>query len=108
MHVNSRHCSTSAVVVISAAGGNISETLLSGPILATLSPVTIHLSLPDELVARIDSVTQDRVAFVVEAVRSRLRESERNSDADEIARINAVADELNREAEDVLEYQVIP
>jgi hypothetical protein len=26
---------------------------------------------------------------------------------DDVARINAVADELNREAEDVLEYQVI-
>ena len=26
---------------------------------------------------------------------------------DEVARINEVADELNREAEDVLEYQVI-
>ena len=81
--------------------------MLSGPILATLSPVTIQLNLPDELVARIDSVTDDRAAFVVEAVRSRLRQSERNSDAEEIARINAVADELNREAEDVLEYQVI-
>ena len=45
---------------------------------------------------------------MVEAVRSRLRESERNSDADEIARINAAADELNREAEDVLAYQAIP
>jgi hypothetical protein len=30
-----------------------------------------------------------------------------DSDAEEIARINEAADELNREAEDVLEYQVI-
>ena len=28
--------------------------------------------------------------------------------ADELARLNELADELNREAEDVLEYQVIP
>ena len=95
-------------MVVRSGRRNISETLLSGPILATLPPVTIQLNLPDELVARIDSVTRDRAAFVLEAVRSRLRESERNSDVDEIARINAVADELNREAEDVLEYQVIP
>ena len=108
MHLNSRSYATSAVVVVRLRRRNISETLLSGPILATLPPVTIQLNLPDELVARIDSVTRDRAAFVLEAVRSRLRESERNSDVDEIARINAVVDDLNREAEDVLEYQVIP
>src|SRR5205085_595540 len=106
--VNARDCATSAVVGVRSGQRNISETLLSGPILATLPPVTIQLNLPDELVARIDSVTHDRAGFVLDAVRSRLRESERNSGADEIARINAVADELNREAEDVLEYQVIP
>lgn len=70
--------------------------------------MTIQVNLPDELVAKIDSITHDRAAFVVAAVRSRLRESKPNSDAEEIARINRVADELNREAEDVLEYQVIP
>jgi metal-responsive CopG/Arc/MetJ family transcriptional regulator len=70
--------------------------------------MTIHVNLPDELVARIDNVTEDRAAFVVQAIRRLLRESERSSDVEEIARINEVADELNREAEDVLEYQVIP
>lgn len=30
----------------------------------------------------------------------------RHEDDDEVARINGLADELNREAEDVLEYQV--
>jgi hypothetical protein len=82
--------------------------LPSGPILATLLCVTIQVNLPDELVARIDSVTQDRAAFVVEAIRNLLRESEPAFNADETARIDEVADELNREAEDVLEYQVIP
>jgi metal-responsive CopG/Arc/MetJ family transcriptional regulator len=70
--------------------------------------MTVHVNLPDELVAKIDLITRDRAAFVLEAVRSRLRESNQNSDAEEIARINQVADQLNREAEDVLEYQVIP
>jgi metal-responsive CopG/Arc/MetJ family transcriptional regulator len=70
--------------------------------------MTIHVNLPDELVARIDTVTQDRAAFVVEAIRNLLRESETSNDSDETARINEVADELNREATDVLEYQVIP
>jgi hypothetical protein len=36
-----------------------------------------------------------------------LRES-MESPRDEIARINDLSEELNREAEDVLEYQVIP
>ena len=70
--------------------------------------MTIQVNLPEELVARIDSVTHDRAAFVLEAVRNHLRDSEPNSDAAEIARINEAADELNREAEDVLEYQAIP
>jgi metal-responsive CopG/Arc/MetJ family transcriptional regulator len=70
--------------------------------------MTIQVNLPEELVAKIDSITHDRAAFVLEAVRSHLRESEQNSDAEEIARINKVADELNREADDVLEYQAIP
>lgn len=70
--------------------------------------MTIQVMLPDELVARIDSLTEDRSAFVVEAIRSLLRESETTNDAEETARINEVAGELNREAEDVFEYQVIP
>lgn len=70
--------------------------------------MTIQVNLPDELVAEIDSITHDRSAFVVEAVRNRLRKPEQTSDSDEVARINEAADELNREAEDVLEYQVIP
>ena len=70
--------------------------------------MTIQVTLPDDLVARIDNLTGDRAAFVVDAIRSFLRETETATDADEIARINSAADELNREAEDVLEYQVIP
>jgi len=70
--------------------------------------MTIQVNLPDELVAQIDNLTGDRAAFVVEAIRSFLRESEEVTDTEEIARIDQAAPELNREAEDVLEYQVIP
>ena len=70
--------------------------------------MTIQVTLPDDLVARIDHLTGDRAAFVVDAIRSFLRETETATDVDEITRINSAADELNREAEDVLEYQVIP
>ena len=83
------------------------QRLLGGFIFVTLSGVTVPVNLPDELVARIDDVAEDRTAYVVEAVRNRLRELETTPDAAELARINDVADDLNREAEDVLEYQVI-
>lgn len=69
--------------------------------------MSVQVSLPDDLVAQIDDVANDRTAFVTEAVRRLLRESSETATEDEVARINEVADELNREAEDVLEYQVI-
>lgn len=67
----------------------------------------VQVSLPDELAAKIDDVASDRTAFVAEAVRRLLYESRTHTTVDEIARINELAEELNREAEDVLEYQVI-
>ncbi|HSY52727.1 MAG TPA: hypothetical protein VLC46_28260 [Thermoanaerobaculia bacterium] len=69
--------------------------------------MSIPINLPDELAARIDDVATDRTAFVAEAVRRLLRQPHSESPHDEIARINELADELNREAEEVLEYQVI-
>lgn len=75
--------------------------------LVTLLSMTVSVNLPDDLVARIDDVAEDRTAFVVEAIRNRLRESNSTSDTDDLLRINEAAEELNREAEDVLEYQVI-
>jgi len=74
---------------------------------ATLPHVNVRVNLPDDLVARIDDLSSDRSAFVAEAVRRALRESDRRGDEQEIARINEVADELNREAEDILEYQAL-
>lgn len=68
--------------------------------------MSVQVTLPDDLAEQIDEVAADRTAFVTEAVRRLLRESSDPTPDDEVARINAVADELNREAEDVLEYQV--
>jgi len=67
--------------------------------------MTVQVDLPDDLVKEIDHVAADRSAFVTEAVKRMLRDAE--PAADEIERINALAEELNREAEEVLEYQVI-
>ena len=66
----------------------------------------VQVNLPDDLAKQIDHIAADRTAFVAEAVRRLLRESSESTKEDEVARINEVADELNREAEDVLEYQV--
>lgn len=85
---------------------NLCGPLQPGKFPATLPRVSIQVNLPDDLVARIDDLSTDRSAFVAEAVRRALRETEQQADEHEIARINEVADELNREAEDVLEYQV--
>jgi len=78
-----------------------------GPFLATLPVMSVQVSLPEELVEQIDAVAEDRSAFVAEAVRRLLRTPSDGSAQDEIQRINQFADELNKEAEDVLEYQVI-
>ena len=69
--------------------------------------MSVQVSLPEELAAEIDHVTNDRSGFVAEAVRRLLRESPEPTAPNEIDRINELADELNLEAEDVLEYQVI-
>jgi len=67
--------------------------------------VTVHL--PEDLAAKIDSVSSDRSAFVADAVRQALRERSAKDVTEEVARIDSVAEELNREASEVLEYQVI-
>lgn len=67
--------------------------------------MTVQVSLPDDLAAEIDHVASDRSEFVVEAVRRHLRDSSVSADSDETERINQLAEELNREAQDVLEYQ---
>ena len=68
--------------------------------------MSVTVQLPEELAAEIDSVSKDRSAFVAEAVRQALRNGSAKHVADDIARINSIAEELNREASEVLEYQV--
>jgi metal-responsive CopG/Arc/MetJ family transcriptional regulator len=69
--------------------------------------MNVRVELPDDIVEQIDHIASDRSAFVKEAVQRMLRESAEPT-RDEIERINELSEELNREAEDVLEYQVIP
>jgi hypothetical protein len=81
--------------------------IASGSALRYSSPMSVLVSLPDELAAQIDGVGADRTTFVTKAVRRLLRESPQEPLANEIDHINELADELNEEARDVLEYQVI-
>ena len=67
----------------------------------------VSVQIPEDLAAEIDDVSKDRSGFVADAVRQALRDRSTKAVADEVARINAVADELNDEASDVLEYQVV-
>jgi metal-responsive CopG/Arc/MetJ family transcriptional regulator len=68
--------------------------------------MTIQVNLPEELIKEIDAISNDRDEFIADAIRRVTRKSKR-SDEEEVARINAVADELNAEAADVLEYQAL-
>lgn len=68
--------------------------------------MTIQVNLPEDLVSEIDSISSDRDQFIADAVRQVLLKSKR-SDEEEVALINAAADELNAEAADVLEYQAL-
>jgi hypothetical protein len=63
----------------------------------TLPIVNMRIDLPDELVAQIDAVAEDRSAFVAEAVRRLLHGQHGDSVEDEIESINQLADELNAE-----------
>ena len=68
--------------------------------------MTVELNLPEDLIAQIDTISKDRSQFITDAVR-RVLGAKRIDLSTEIDRINAVADELNREAADVLEYQAL-
>jgi len=70
--------------------------------------VKISITLPDDLLKRIDRVGRNRSAFIEWACRvylARLEKTER--EGRDIQIINAHADILNEEAEDVLEYQLV-
>jgi metal-responsive CopG/Arc/MetJ family transcriptional regulator len=87
------------------AGIKTAHRLRDGLILAYRLLVTVQVTLPDELVELIDNVAADRSAFVAEAVRRHLRASRKRNLDQEVAAINAVVDQLNREGEDALSYQ---
>ena len=74
---------------------------------AYFARMSVNIAIPDDLAEQIDHVATDRTAFVAEAVRRLLRDTSIPTLEEEVARINQFADELNREAEDVLEYQVL-
>jgi metal-responsive CopG/Arc/MetJ family transcriptional regulator len=69
------------------------------------------VALSEDLVAALDSRSagsRDRSAIVEAALRAYLAWPQRNEDAADLEIINCYATELNEEAADVLEYQVIP
>ena len=68
--------------------------------------VKTSVTLPEELLSRIDQVEPNRSAFVEKASRAYLASLERaRRDARDLGIINANADRLNEEAEDALDYQ---
>jgi metal-responsive CopG/Arc/MetJ family transcriptional regulator len=73
--------------------------------------VETTVTLSEDVVAALESRThtpQDRSEIVEAALRAYLASPRQGEDAGDLDIINAHSVELNREAADVLEYQVIP
>ncbi|MGA2595258.1 MAG: ribbon-helix-helix protein, CopG family [Bryobacteraceae bacterium] len=71
--------------------------------------VKTSITLPQDLLARIDRLDSNRSAFVERAARAYLARLERaRREARDIQIINRNAERLNAEAMDVLEYQRVP
>ena len=71
--------------------------------------VKTSVTLPKELLSRIDRVDRNRSAFVERAACAYLSQLERQErDRKDIEIINRNAERLNREAMDTLEYQKTP
>ncbi|HYU34325.1 MAG TPA: ribbon-helix-helix protein, CopG family [Thermoanaerobaculia bacterium] len=69
------------------------------------------VALSEDLVAALDSRSegpQERSALIEAALRAYLAWPQQGEDAADLETINSHATELNEEAADVLEYQVIP
>ena len=65
--------------------------------------------IPDELLVELSQWTPDineQSIIIAEALRNFFATHKKSSD--DLAKINAFAEELNQEAEDVLDYQVMP
>jgi len=71
--------------------------------------IKTSISLPDTIIDKVDRFRgpdRDRSAFIAEALAVFLAALEsKQRAADELASLNAIADELNVEAEDVLTFQ---
>ena len=71
--------------------------------------VKTSVTLPEELLARISRIDKNRSAVLEQAALAYLDQIERQlRDTKDTDIINRNARRLNREAEDVLEYQQIP
>ncbi|HEY3742555.1 MAG TPA: hypothetical protein VGL53_22050 [Bryobacteraceae bacterium] len=71
--------------------------------------VKTSVTLPSTLLEEIDRQDKNRSAFLERAAQMYLAESaKRERDARDLAIINRNAERLNREAEDVLDYQTLP
>jgi metal-responsive CopG/Arc/MetJ family transcriptional regulator len=69
--------------------------------------VKTSVTLPEDLLSRIDHVEKNRSAFLEKASRAYLSSLERaRRNARDLQILNANADRLNAEAVDALEYQV--
>ena len=86
--------------------------LLSGSMFRIMR-IKTSITLPENLLASIDQHTgsfdNNRSAFIEAAVRALITHMERGMrDARDLEIINRESDRLNREAEEVLSFQVIP
>jgi metal-responsive CopG/Arc/MetJ family transcriptional regulator len=71
--------------------------------------VKTSVTLPEDLLARIDRTEANRSVFLERAARAYLARLEKAArDQNDLDIINAHADELNQEALDVLDYQGWP
>ena len=71
--------------------------------------VKTSVTLPKELLTRMDALERNRSAFLERAARAYLSALDRQRrDARDLEIINRNARRLNREAADVLQYQVLP
>jgi len=73
--------------------------------------VETTVAISEDLMSALDQRTRgshDRSALVEAALRAYFAQPQRGEDADDLEIINSHAAELNEEAADVLEYQVIP
>jgi metal-responsive CopG/Arc/MetJ family transcriptional regulator len=70
--------------------------------------VKTSVTLPQELLSKMDAIDPNRSAFIEKATRAYLSAIEkRRRDARDLQIINANARRLNKEAADVLKYQVL-